>query len=392
MDKPQPHKGCSPRRGHTPTFLLSGIGALRRTPAWHPLGSGLRAPGPAAPPVPPVPARAAFPAAGEGPTTPSGSPTPPPAPRRAHPTHRPTSQPPGCPPIPPPSTARYSLSPVPVATRPPPAGPGRPFPRRGSGVRRGRPPPRPGRSPHLPTPPPPPAGRGNMKRSRRRAPRRRRGTRRRSGHPRAHSGGRTGALPGRRGAGREPWGTGPAVSPPPQPAPEGARWSPGPASRLPPSAGPWAARGGAEARAARREAAAAAGAKGRCPGGEMSAPYGSLMRYLFPALLLHGECEDGSVARGVPRPPPAHWVTTGGAPEKPAGLRGGPITSLVGGRGSRVGALARPGCGCWVPAARVKGGLAEEGSVWMPKWAETLLALSEPPCWQHPFVKRVSAA
>lgn len=74
---------------------------------------------------------------------------------------------------------------------------------------------------------------------------------------------------------------------------------PGPASRLPPSAGPWAARGGAEARAA------AAGAERRLPGGEMSAPYGSLMRYLFPALLLHGECGAGWVARGSQ---PAGWL------------------------------------------------------------------------------------
>lgn len=34
----------------------------------------------------------------------------------------------------------------------------------------------------------------------------------------------------------------------------------------------------------------------------MSAPYGSLMRYLFPALLLHGESGAGAAAWGGLRP------------------------------------------------------------------------------------------
>lgn len=92
----------------------------------------------------------------------------------------------------------------------------------------------------------------------------------------------------------------------------------------------------------------------------MPAPYGSLVRYLFPALLLHGECGagagrgEGGAGRLPGRPRPL------GDPEKPAGLRGGPVASLVGGEG----------CG-WVrsPAAAVGVGsrLLGPGGVWQGK-------------------------
>lgn len=215
----------------------------------------------------------------------------------------------------------------------------------------GPPPPRPGRSPHLPTTPPPPAGRGNMKRSRLRAARRRVGTRqRRCGHPRALSGGgRAGALPGRRRAGREPWGAAAAA------VPEGAR-VPRPASRLPPSAGPWAARGGAEARAARREWRRPERRSGRgAPRtAEMSAPYGSLVRYLFSALLLHGEC-----AAGGARP--------AGCPQSGWGARGARSRSGgAEGRGWVRSPVVPAGAGSLLPVAEDGKRAAPAGSAWPP--------------------------
>lgn len=75
----------------------------------------------------------------------------------------------------------------------------------------------------------------------------------------------------------------------------------------------------------------------------MSAPYGSLMRYLFPALLLHGECGTGRDRVGCPRGDDSRFA------RKAGGVASGPHDLAGGGRGSRVGALSwvwmlGPGC------------------------------------------------
>lgn len=115
--KPRRHRGSFPGQGRTAASFPS----RRRARGRHPLrapweaGCGHREPQPR--PAPPAPARAALPAAEEGPSTAARSPAPPPAPPRAQPARRPLPRPPGCPPTPPPPPpGPRSLPPVP-ATR-----------------------------------------------------------------------------------------------------------------------------------------------------------------------------------------------------------------------------------------------------------------------------------
>lgn len=80
----------------------------------------------------------------------------------------------------------------------------------------------------------------------------------------------------------------------------------------------------------------------------MSAPYGSLVRYLFPALLLHGECGAGAAAGGS-RP--------AGCPEERLWCEG---ASVAGPRGAG-GALGRR----WV---RGRGGAERGWGAGSPRW------------------------
>lgn len=278
---------------------------------------------------------------GPGSRSPAGTSLPEAAGGRSSPARSPRRSPARHLHIPPAARWQSPGMPAPSRPRPRPRGAARPIPSAPSPAvgalsgaaaspEPGPPPPRPGRSPHLPATPPPPAGRGNMKRSRRRAARRGAARlQRRRGHRRAPSGGgRAGALPGRRRAGREPWGAA---------APEGAR-APGPASRLP----PWLPR-----RRWGAGGAAAAAGKERCE---------------------PRRCPPRSAAScGTCSQPCCCTVSAGrrGYPWKRLGCEGAPKTSLAGVEG-RGGCAPRRGRGRWVPAGRDRSGRGwEAGS---PRW------------------------